>query len=218
MTKSLCLTVPVVAANDATVLTPAPTWLQLVGTHPDMLYGLHGSTASKQPVLSAAFAQADRKGLLSDHKETFYLIDMTFRGPDDGGVDDPVLYGHLPADMLDKAPFIMPRRMSVDAATELGELWFTSAKKEFGLRKVTKEDVNWVQPSSFMMAFPTIVETVFKKLPKLRCMLMPMQTELLPEGKNVCWVGVSPASKTKTNKVEAEVRYKAHIKVNLKLE
>lgn len=217
MTKSLCLTVPVVAANDATVLTPAPTALKLVGAQRDMLYGLHGSTSSKQPVLSAAFSEADRKGRLSEQKDTFYLIDMTIRGPEDTGADDAVLYGHLQANMLDKVPFIMPRRMSVEAATELGELWFECAKKEFGLRKVTK-DVNWLQPASFMLAFPTIVGSVFKHFPKLRCMLLPMQTELLPEGKNVCWVGVSPVSKAKANKVEAEVRYKGHIKVNLKME
>jgi hypothetical protein len=218
LTKSLCLTVPVVDANDVDVLTPGPEWLKLVGTHPEMLYGLHGSTASKQPVLSAAFAEADKKGHLTDQKEMFYLIDLTYRAPEGLSDEDPMLYGHLPANMLKKAPFIVARRLSADAAVELGELWYKCAKEEFGLRKVAKEEVNWAQPASYMMAFPTVVAGIFKQLPKLRCLLMPMETQLLPVGKNVCWVGVSPRSKTKANKVEAEVRYKAHIKVNLKLE
>lgn len=218
MIKSLTLTVPVVGSPDATTLSPVPDLLKLVGTHPDMLYGLHGSTSSKQPVLSAAFAEADKDGRLTNKTDMFYLVDMTIRAPEDALEGDQVMAAHLSPEMLGKAPFINPRRMLADAAVDLGELWFEYAKKEFGLRAVTKADVKWESPPSFMQAFPTIAANIFKHYPKLRCLMMPMETKLLPDGKNVSWVGVTPRSKAKSNKLEAEVRYKGHIKVNLKME
>lgn len=214
--KSLTLTVPVVDSPDVSILSPTSDLLKLVGTHPDMLYGLHGSTSSKQPVLSAAFALADQGGQLTAQKSMFYLIDMTFRAPENIADSDQVFAAHLAPEMLNKAPFINPRRLLADAGVRLGELWFECAKKEFGLRHATKADVKWESPASYMLAYPTVVDGVFKHFPKLRCLMMPMETKLLPAGKNVCWVGVSPRSKAKTNKVEAEVRYKGHIKVNLK--
>jgi hypothetical protein len=210
----MCLTIPVVAPNDATVITPEPTWMKLVGTDPSLLYGFHGSTASKQPLLSAAYAAADKKEKLSRHVETFYLVDMTYRAPEAFADDQHLLYGQLPAHVLDKTPFIVSRRLSTESAYDLGQIWLDCVKQEHGLRKVKSANINWAQAAEYMMGFPQMAAHVFDRLPKLKCILMPMRTHVMPAGQNVCWVGVAP--KAKASKVEAEVRYKPNIAVNLK--
>lgn len=212
LAKAMNLTIPVVAPNDATVITPEPDWMKLTGTDPEMLYGFHGSAAAKQPFLSAAYAAADKKGALTQQKETFYLVDMTYRTPEN--FNNELLYGQLPADQLKKTPFLVGRRLTTECAYDLGKIWVDCAVKKYGLRKVSSADLNMSQASSYMLEFPEAVGMVFEQLPKLRLILMPMRTKLLPAGQDLCWVGVAP--KAKANKVEAEVRYKANVKVNLK--
>jgi len=95
----MVLTTPVVAENDAAVLTPVADWMQLLGTHPDLLYGFHGSTSTKQPFLTSAYDAADKKGALTKREQTFYLIDLTYRAPD--RAESPsLLYGQLPPHLL----------------------------------------------------------------------------------------------------------------------
>lgn len=187
--------------------------MHLVGSIPEMIYGFHGSAASKQPYLSAAYASADMKGELSNRKKGFYLIDITYRSPESFS-DQESLYGQLPVRLLASTPFIVAKRLSSETAFDLGHVWMECAKEKHGLRKVKGTDVDWTSPSSFMLAFPDVVDLVFEKFPKLRCMLMPMRTKLLPEGENICLVGVAP--KARSAKAEASVRLKPLIKVNLK--
>lgn len=54
---------------------------------------------------------------------------------------------------------------------------------------------------------------IFKRLPLLRCMLMPMRMTTMPAGADICLVGVAPKSDTKG--VVADVRYKPDVKVDL---
>lgn len=214
LTKSICLTVPVVGENDAKVITPEPTVMKLVGAHPSMLYGFHGSTASKQPLLSAAYAAANKKERLTNKLDTYYLVDMTFRSPESFASEQHLLYGQLPPELLKKTPFIVARRLSAEAAYDLGKIWQECAKQEHGLNKVRKPEINWSLPADYMVAFPDVVDHVFAELPKLQCLLMPMRSLIMPAGSEPCTVGV--ARKATANKVEAEVRFRADVKVNLK--
>jgi hypothetical protein len=207
LTKSVCLTTPVVAANDATILTPTAEWMHLAGTHEDLLYGFHGSTSSKQPFLSAAYDAADTKREL-----TFYLIDLTYRAPEPAKSQSS-LYGQLPADLLDKAPFIVSRRLSAESAHDLGLIWQEEARDLVGLRKVKASNVNWSQPNSYMLEFPEVAAQIFKRLPLLKCMLMPMRMTTMPAGSDICLVGVAPKADAKG--VGADVRYKPDVKVDL---
>lgn len=210
MTKSLCLTIPVVDDLNATSLVPQSKWMALDGTIPSMLYGFHGSTSSKQPFLSAAYEAADAKGDLSQQKKAFYLIDMTYRAPA-SYTETSSLYGQLPVRLLEETPFIAARRLSIEAAFELGKIWQECVKEKHGLRKAVGAAVNWGQAMEYMLAYPDVVDLVFEKLPKLQCMLMPMKTRLLPDA--ACLVGVAP--KAKASAAEAEVRLKPHVKVDL---
>lgn len=212
MTKSLCLTTPVVAANDASVLTPTAEWMHLAGIHPDLIYGYHGSTSSKQPFLSGAYDAADKKGKLTKRELTFYLIDLTYRAPEPSDAQS-LLYGQLPPHLLDKTPFIVSRRLATDTAHDLGQIWQEEARDLVGLRKLKAANVNWSQPSSYMLEFPEVAAQIFKRLPLLRCMLMPMRMTTMPAGSDICLVGVAPKSDTKG--VVADVRYKPDVKVEL---
>lgn len=212
MTKSLCLTTPVVAENDASVLTPSAEWMHLVGTHQDLIYGFHGSTSSKQPFLSAAYDAADKKGKLTKRELTFYLIDLTYRAPEPSD-SQSLLYGQLPSHLLDKTPFIVSRRLSTDSAHDLGQIWQEEARDLMGLRKVKASNVNWSQPASYMLEFPEVAPQIFKRLPLLRCMLMPMRMKIMPAGADTCLVGVAP--KAQAMEAGADVRYKPDVKVDL---
>lgn len=208
--KSLVITIPVVNSVNATSLSPNPKWMGLEGVLPTMLYGFHGSTSSKQPYLSAAYGAADVNGELSDQSKAFYLIDITYRCPDSYTETDS-LYGQLPVRLLEETPFLVSRRLSQEAAYELGLIWQQCAKQKHGLRKVVGADVNWSQPMEYMLAFPNVVDLVFERLPNLQCILMPMKSNLLPD--STCLIGVSP--KAKADLASAEVRFKHHIKVDL---
>jgi hypothetical protein len=226
----MCLTVPVIAPPGVTSITPVPDAMKLVGMHPDLMYGFHGSTTSKQPFLSGALQEADSKGRISNGLDVFYMVDITCRAPD--SYDDKLLYGQLPLEKLGKVPFLVGRRLSTDAAAELGKLWYKWAKAVarardipvndldhwaqplFGPRKGPKTEVNWDQPLSYMLAYPELAAKVFEEFPKTRCLLMPMRTKLMPAGRDICWVGVIP--KAKASKVEADVRLKSDIRVDLK--
>lgn len=212
MTKSLCLTTPVVASNDATVLTPTAEWMHLAGTHKDLLYGFHGSTTSKQPFLSAAYDAADKKGKLTKRELTFYLIDLTYRAPEQAE-SQSLLYGQLPSHLLDKTPFIVSRRLSTETAYDLGLMWQEEARDLVGLRKLKAANVNWSQPNSYMLEFPEVAAQIFKRLPLLKCMLMPMRMTTMSAGTDICLVGVAP--KAEANNVAADVRYKTDVKVDL---
>ncbi|WP_456129224.1 hypothetical protein [Janthinobacterium lividum] len=207
----MCLTTPVVAENDATMLAPIANWMQLIGTHPDLLYGFHGSTSSKQPFLSAAFDAADKSGELTRRELTFYLIDLTYRAPEPG--ESQTLYGQLPPHLLDKTPFIVSRRLSTESSYDLGQMWLEEAREMVGVRKIKSSSVNWAQASSYMLEFPEVAAAIFKRLPLLRCMLMPMRMTKMPAGADVCWVGVAP--KSAAMDVKADVRYKPEVKVDL---
>jgi len=212
LTKSLCLTTPVVAENDATVLTPTSDWMHLAGTHPDLLYGYHGSTSSKQPFLSAAYEAADKKGKLTKRELTFYLVDLTYKAPEPSD-SQSLLYGQLPAHLLEKTPFIVSRRLSTESAHDLGQIWQEAARDLVGLRKIKAANVNWSQPQSYMLEFPEVAVEIFKRLPLLRCMLMPMRMTTMPAGADVCLVGVAPKADAKA--VAADVRFKPDVKVDL---
>lgn len=213
MTKSMVLTTPVVAENDAAVLTPVADWMQLLGTHPDLLYGFHGSTSTKQPFLTSAYDAADKKGALTKREQTFYLIDLTYRAPD--RAESPsLLYGQLPPHLLDKTPFIVSRRLSTESAHDLGQIWLEEAREIVGTRRIKASNVNWSQPSSYMLEFPEVAAEIFKRLPLLHCMLMPMRMRPMPAGADICWVGVAPKVHAKKN-AEADVRYKPGVKVDL---
>lgn len=209
--KSLCLTTPVVAENDAKNLVPTADWTCLAGTHPELIYGFHGSTSSKQPFLAAAYEAADKKGKLTRRELTFYLVDLTYRAPD--SETQTLLYGQLPPHLLDKTPFIMSRRLSTDSAHDLGQIWQEEARGLLGLRKIKAANVNWSQPSSYMLEFPEVAAQIFKRLPLLRCMLMPMRMTAMSAGSDVCLVGVAPKADAKD--VMADVRYKADVTVDL---
>ncbi|MBY0242561.1 MAG: hypothetical protein K2X55_24935 [Burkholderiaceae bacterium] len=212
MTKSLCLTTPVVAPNESTVLAPTAEWMHLAGTHTDLLYGFHGSTTSKQPFLSAAYDAADKKGKLTKRELTFYLIDLTYRAPE-SAESQSLLYGQLPPHLLDKTPFIVSRRLSTETAHDLGLMWQEEARDLFGLRKLKAANVNWSQPSSYMLEFPEVAAQIFKRLPLLKCMLMPMRMTTMSAGSDICLVGVAPKAEAKG--VKADVRYKPDVKVDL---
>lgn len=213
MTKSMVLTTPVVAANDATTLAPVSEWMQLLGTHPDLLYGFHGSTSTKQPFLTTAYDAADKKGVLTKREETFYLIDLTYRAPE-LAESQSLLYGQLPPHLLDKTPFIVSRRLSTESAHDLGQIWLEEARQVAGTRRIKASNVNWSQPTSYMLEFPMVAAAIFKRLPQLRCMLMPMRMRPMPPGADVCWVGVAPKADAQKN-AEADVRYKPDVKVDL---
>lgn len=213
MTKSMVLTTPVVAANDATTLTPVADWMQLVGAHPDLLYGFHGSTSTKQPFLTTAYDAADKKGALTKREQTFYLVDLTYRAPDPAE-SQSLLYGQLPPHLLDKTPFIVSRRLSTESAHDLGQIWLEEARQIVGTRKIKASNVNWSQPASYMLEFPEVAAEIFKRLPALRCMLMPMRMRPMPPGADVCWVGVAPKASAQKN-AEADVRYKPDVKIDL---
>lgn len=212
MTKSLCLTTPVVGENDAAIVTPTSEWMHLEGTHPDLIYGFHGSTTSKQPFLSSAYDAADKKGVLTKRKLTFYLVDLTYRAPEPSD-SQSLLYGQLPSNLLEKTPFIVSRRLSAEAAQDLGELWMEIARDQVGVRKINDADVNWAQPASYMLAFPQVAPEIFRRMPLLRCLLMPMRMKTMPAGSDICLVGVAPKSNTKG--VLADVRFKPDVKVDL---
>ena len=161
------------------------------------------------------YPSADKKGKLTKQEETFYLIDMAYR-IQEGHLEEQQLSGQLPAEMLEKTPFLVARRLSTECAFDLGQIWLDCVKQEHGLRRVKSADVNWSQATSYMMEFPEVAAAVFDRLPKLRVILMPMRTRLLPAGQDVCWVGA--VSKAKAKLAEAEVRLKPHIKVNLKFD
>lgn len=212
MTKSVCLTTPVVAPNDATILTPTAEWMHLAGTHKDLLYGFHGSTSSKQPFLSAAYDAADKKGKLTKRELTFYLIDLTYR------VSEPeesqsALYGQLPPHLLDQTPFIVSRRLTAETAYDLGLMWQEEARDLVGLRKIKASKVNWSQPNSYMLEYPEVAAQMFKRLPLLKCILMPMRMTTMSAGSDICLVGVAPKAEAKG--VAADVRYKPDVKVDL---
>lgn len=209
----MVLTIPVVAEPGTQVLTPTSEWMKLVGAQDELLYGFHGSTATKQPFLSGVYEAADKKGALSDHRSTFYLVDMTYRAPE-VGEDEQYLYGQLPAHLLTKTPFIIGRRLATETAFDLGQLWQTIAKDIYGLRKVAAADINWTKAEAYMLEFPEVASSLFAKLPKLKCILMPMRTKIMPVGQDICWVGVAP--KSKASKVDAEVRHKPGVRVDLK--
>lgn len=213
LTKSMVLTTPVVAANDATILTPVSDWTQLLGTHPDLLYGFHGSTSTKQPFLTSAYDAADKKGALTKREQTFYLIDLTYRAPNPAE-SQSLLYGQLPPHLLDKTPFIVSRRLSTESAHDLGQIWLEEARDLVGTRKIKAANVNWSQPSSYMLEFPEVAAEIFKRLPALHCMLMPMRMRSMPPGAEVCWVGVAPKASAQKNAL-ADVRYKPDVKVDL---
>jgi len=212
LTKSLCLTTPVVAPNDATVLTPTSEWMHLAGTHKDLIYGFHGSTSSKQPFLSASYDAADKKGKLTKRELTFYLIDLTYRATE-SAESQSLLYGQLPPHLLDKTPFIVSRRLGTETAHDLGLIWQEEACNLVGLRKVKSSKVNWSQPNSYMLAFPEVAAEIFKRLPLLKCMLMPMRMTTMSAGSDICLVGVAPKADAKD--VAADVRYKPDVKVDL---
>lgn len=209
----MVLTTPVVAENDVTSLAPVADWMQLVGTHPDLLYGFHGSTSTKQPFLSTVYDAADKKGKLAKRELTFYLIDVTYRAPDQGN-SQSLLYGQLPPHLLDKTPFIVSRRLSTESAHDLGQIWLEEARDLVGTRKIKASNVNWSQASSYMLEFPEVAARIFVRLPALRCMLMPMRMKPMPPGADVCWVGVAPKADAIKN-AEADVRYKPDVKVDL---
>jgi len=209
----MVLTTPVVAENDATALTPVSDWMQLLGTHPDLLYGFHGSTSTKQPFLTSAYDAADKKGALTKREQTFYLIDLTYRAPNPAE-SQSLLYGQLPPHLLDKTPFIVSRRLSTESAHDLGQIWLEEARQIVGTRRIKASNVNWSQPSSYMLEFPEVAVEIFKRLPLLHCMLMPMRMRLMPAGADVCWVGVAPKGDAQKN-AEADVRYKPSVKVDL---
>lgn len=213
MTKSMVLTTPVVAENDATILSPISDWMQLLGTHPDLLYGFHGSTSTKQPFLTSAYDAADKKGVLTKREETFYLIDLTYRAPEPAE-SQSLLYGQLPAHLLDKTPFIVSRRLSTESAHDLGQIWLEETRQIVGTRRIKASNVNWSQPSSYMLEFPEVAAEIFKRLPLLHCMLIPMRMKLMPTGADVCWVGVAPKGDAQKN-AAADVRYKPDVKVDL---
>jgi hypothetical protein len=208
----LCLTTPVVASNDASILAPTAEWMYLAGIHKDLLYGFHGSTSSKQPFLSAAYDAADKKGKLTKRELTFYLIDLTYRAPELAD-SQSLLYGQLPPHLLDKTPFIVSRRLSTETAHDLGLMWQEEARDLFGVRKLKASNVNWSQPSSYMLEFPEVAAQIFKRLPLLKCMLMPMRMTTMPAGADICLVGVAP--KADAEGVAADVRYKPDVKVDL---
>jgi len=213
LTKSMVLTTPVVAENDATSLAPIADWMQLVGTHPDLIYGFHGSTSTKQPFLTAVYDAADKKGKLGKRELTFYLIDLTYRAPDPAD-SQSLLYGQLPPHLLDKTPFIVSRRLSTESAHDLGQIWLEEARDLVGTRKIKSSNVNWSQASSYMLEYPEVAARIFQRLPLLRCMLMPMRMRPMPPGADVCWVGVAPKADAVKN-AEADVRYKPDVKVDL---
>lgn len=213
MTKSMVLTTPVVAANDAATLAPVADWMQLVGPHPDLLYGFHGSTSTKQPFLTTAYDAADKKGTLTKREQTFYLVDLTYRAPDPTE-SQSLLYGQLPPHLLDKTPFIVSRRLSTESAYDLGQIWLAEAREIVGTRKIKASNVNWSQPASYMLEFPEVAAEIFKRLPALRCMLMPMRMRPMPPGADVCWVGVAPKASAQKH-AQADVRYKPDVKVDL---
>jgi hypothetical protein len=186
--------------------------MHLVGTHHDLIYGFHGSTSSKQPFLSAAYDAADKKGKLTKRELTFYLIDLTYRAPEPSD-SQSLLYGSLPPHLLDKTPFIVSRRLSTDSAHDLGQIWQEEARDLFGLRKIKSSNVNWSQPSSYMLEFPEVAPQIFKRLPFLRCMLMPMRMKIMPAGADTCLVGVAPRSQAA--EASADVRYKPDVVVDL---
>jgi len=209
----MVLTTPVVAENDATILSPISDWMQLLGTHPDLLYGFHGSTSTKQPFLTSAYDAADKKGVLTKREETFYLIDLTYRAPEPAE-SQSLLYGQLPAHLLDKTPFIVSRRLSTESAHDLGQIWLEETRQTVGTRRIKASNVNWSQPSSYMLEFPEVAAEIFKRLPLLHCMLIPMRMKLMPTGADVCWVGVAPKGDAQKN-AAADVRYKPDVKVDL---
>lgn len=210
----MVLTTPVVAANDATALAPVSEFMQLLGTHPELLYGFHGSTSTKQPFLTSAYDAADKKGALTKREQTFYLIDLTYRAPDPAE-SQSLLYGQLPAHLLDKTPFIVSRRLSTESAHDLGQMWLEEARQIVGTRRIKAANVNWSQPASYMLEFPDVAAEIFKRLPALHVMLMPMRMKAMPPGADVCWVGVAPKMDAVKN-AEADVRYKPDVKVDLK--
>ena len=186
--------------------------MHLAGTHKDLLYGFHGSTSSKQPFLSAAYDAADKKGKLTKRELTFYLIDLTYRAPELAD-SQSLLYGQLPPHLLEKTPFIVSRRLSTETAHDLGLMWQEEARDLVGLRKLKASNVNWSQPSSYMLEFPEVAAQIFKRLPLLKCMLMPMRMTTMSAGADVCLVGVAPKADAKG--VAADVRYKPDVKVDL---
>jgi hypothetical protein len=186
--------------------------MHLAGTHDDLLYGFHGSTSSKQPYLSAAYDAADKKGKLTKRELTFYLVDLTYRAPE-STESQSLLYGQLPSHLLDKTPFIVSRRLSTETAHDLGQIWQEEARDLLGLRKVKASNVNWSQPNSYMLEFPEVAAQIFKRLPLLKCMLMPMRMTTMSTGSDVCLVGVAPKADAKD--VTADVRYKPDVKVDL---
>lgn len=209
----MVLTTPVVAANDAAILAPVADWMQLVGAHADLLYGFHGSTSTKQPFLTTAYDAADKKGTLTKREQTFYLVDLTYRAPDPTE-SQSLLYGQLPPHLLDKTPFIVSRRLSTESAHDLGQIWLAEAREIVGTRKIKASNVNWSQPASYMLEFPEVAAEIFKCLPALRCMLMPMRMRPMPPGADVCWVGVAPKVSAQKH-AQADVRYKPDVKVDL---
>lgn len=212
MRVSICLTVPVVGPNDATVLRPEPDAMKLVGTDPSLLYGFHGATPAKLGYLSAAYKEADKAGDIDSGRCSFYLVDLTYRAPE--GFEHPnILFSTLPPALLDSTPFITARRLSIDAMSMMGKLWRECATKRFGAEKVKAEDVNWAQSADYMVKFPEVAADIFERLPKLRCMLMPMRTQLLPPGEDVVVVGVAP--KAQAPGVEAGVRLRPNVQVDL---
>lgn len=186
--------------------------MHLAGIHKDLLYGFHGSTSSKQPFLSAAYDAADKKGKLTKRELTFYLIDLTYRAPELAD-SQSLLYGQLPPHLLDKTPFIVSRRLSTETAHDLGLMWQEETRDLVGVRKLKASNVNWSQPSSYMLEFPEVAAQIFKRLPLLKCMLMPMRMTTMPAGADICLVGVAP--KADAEDVAADVRYKPDVKVDL---
>jgi len=116
--------------------------------------------------------------------------------------------------LLDKTPFIVSRRLSTESAHDLGQIWLEEAREIVGTRRIKASNVNWSQPSSYMLEFPEVAAEIFKRLPLLHCMLMPMRMRPMPAGADICWVGVAPKVHAKKN-AEADVRYKPGVKVDL---
>lgn len=184
--------------------------MALEKTIPGMLYGFYGSTSSKQPFLSAAYDAADAKGELSLKKKGYYLVDLTYRAPA-SFTHTESLYGQFPAELLHETPFIVARRLSSEAALDLGRIWQDCVKRKHGLRRATSGKVDWSSAMNYMLAFPDVVDLVFEELPNVQCILMPMKTRLLPDA--ACIVGVAP--KANPDLAEAEVRLKPSIQVDL---
>lgn len=206
MTKSVYLTVPVIADPNPKILVPTPEFMGLEDTTDTLLYGFHGSPNTKAAALNIAYNKSQEMG------KKFYLVDLLFKAPE--SFDESTLMGSLHKDMLQKVPFLFTKRISRAAAVELGEMWYEWAVAAYGPKKVNAADVDWEESMSYIPAFPLLADRLFEVFPKLRCAVLPLR--LMGATSSLTWVGVSLKGKAHRWVDAAEVRMQPEITVKLK--